>query len=308
MPKPSIVTLSRQLKTLRDLLRYSLSQFYEANLHFGHGTDNAWDEALYLALSALNLPPDVDREVLDARLLESERKKIIKLIHERVERRVPAAYLTHQAWFCGLPFYVDERVIVPRSPIAELIENEFSPWMDNNPIERVLDLCTGSGCIGIASAVYMPETLVDATDVSKSALEVAQMNANRHQVENRVNLIQSDLFQKLSGKTYDVIVSNPPYVSAKEFANLPQEYFHEPEIALKAGQTGLEIVTKILKEAHKHLSPNGILVVEVGNSETALIDKYPDIPFTWLQFSRGGDGVFLLTAEQLENAGLSSRT
>lgn len=308
MPKPSIVTLSRQLKTLRDLLRYSLSQFYEANLHFGHGTDNAWDEALYLALSALNLPPDVDREVLDARLLESERKKIIKLIHERVERRVPAAYLTHQAWFCGLPFYVDERVIVPRSPIAELIENEFSPWMDNNPIERVLDLCTGSGCIGIASAVYMPETLVDATDVSKSALEVAQMNANRHQVENRVNLIQSDLFQKLSGKTYDVIVSNPPYVSAKEFANLPQEYFHEPEIALKAGQTGLEIVTKILKEAHKHLSPNGILVVEVGNSETALIDKYPDIPFTWLQFSRGGDGVFLLTAEQLENVDLTSRT
>lgn len=308
MSKPSIVTLSRQLKTLRDLLRYSLSQFYEANLHFGHGTDNAWDEALYLALSALNLPPDVDREVLDARLLESERKKIIKLIHERVERRVPAAYLTHQAWFCGLPFYVDERVIVPRSPIAELIENEFSPWMDNNPIERVLDLCTGSGCIGIASAVYMPETLVDATDVSKSALEVAQMNANRHQVENRVNLIQSDLFQKLSGKTYDVIVSNPPYVSAKEFANLPQEYFHEPEIALKAGQTGLEIVTKILKEAHKHLSPNGILVVEVGNSETALIDKYPDIPFTWLQFSRGGDGVFLLTAEQLENVDLTSRT
>lgn len=308
MPKPSIVTLSRQLKTLRDLLRYSLSQFYEANLHFGHGTDNAWDEALYLALSALNLPPDVDREVLDARLLESERKKIIKLIHERVERRVPAAYLTHQAWFCGLPFYVDERVIVPRSPIAELIENEFSPWMDNNPIERVLDLCTGSGCIGIASAVYMPETIVDATDVSKSALEVAQMNANRHQVENRVNLIQSDLFQKLSGKTYDVIVSNPPYVSAKEFANLPQEYFHEPEIALKAGQTGLEIVTKILKEAHKHLSPNGILVVEVGNSETALIDKYPDIPFTWLQFSRGGDGVFLLTAEQLENVDLTSRT
>lgn len=301
MPDPSIQTLIRELKTLRDLLRYSLTQFYKANLFYGHGTDNAWDEAVYLASSAINLPPDINSAVLDAQLLRTERKRILELVQERVEKRIPAAYLTNQAWFCGIPFYVDERVIIPRSPMAELIEKEFSPWIQQpEQIERILDLCTGSACIAVASALYMPQVTVEAVDISKSALEVAQKNINDHQVENRVTAIHSDLFQKLNGKTYDIIISNPPYVGEKEFSMLPKEYSHEPEMALKAGKTGLEIVTNILKNAIKHLSPNGFLIVEVGDNEAALIDKYPKVPFTWLDFERGGGGVFLLTTEQLE--------
>lgn len=293
-------TVIRELVSLRDLLRWGMSQFYEANLYYGHGTDNAWDEALALVLSALHLPPDVNPAVLDARLLERERAAIVELIQKRAIERLPSAYLTRQAWFCGLSFYVDQRVIIPRSPIAELIEKGFAPWVQPENVERVLDLCTGSGCIAIACAVHMPEIKVDAVDISSQALEVARVNVERHALESQVRLIHSDLFTGVSGQIYDLIVSNPPYVGGTELAALPAEYQHEPKVALAGGGVdGLEIVIRILQQAGQHLSPQGVLIVEVGNSQQALIERFPEAPFIWLEFERGGDGVFLLTAEQL---------
>lgn len=296
----NIKSVVNELSTLRDMLRWSVTQFNQNNIFYGHGTDNSWDEALYIVLAALNLPPEINSTVLDARLLPEERKKIAELIQKRVTDRIPAAYLTKKAWFAGLAFYVDERVLVPRSPMAELIEKQFDPWIESHKIERILDLCTGSGCIGIACATYMPQAKVDITDISTDALEVAKTNIEQHKIGEWVRPIHSDLFNALPGQIYDVIISNPPYVGAEELAGLPHEYHHEPKLGLAAGEKGLDIVTRILREAHKHLSPEGILVVEVGNTEEALIEKFPEIPFTWLEFERGGGGVFLLTAEQLE--------
>jgi ribosomal protein L3 glutamine methyltransferase len=227
-----------------------------------------------------------------------ERRYLCSLIVRRVKDRVPAAYLTREAWFAGLPFYVDERVIVPRSPIAELIESGFSPWLDNQDVAHILDLCTGSGCIAIACALAFPESQVDAVDISKEALEVAAINAKKHHVVAQTRLIEGDLWESITGK-YDLIVSNPPYVNEQEYADLPLEYKHEPQLALEARQEGLEIVERILKKAHEHLLPHGILVVEVGNSQEALQAKYPEVPFIWLEFERGGEGVFLLTADSL---------
>ena len=288
-----------ELLTIRDFLRWTMSRFNEAGLFYGHGTDNASDEAIALILHTLYLPHDINSNMLDARLTSIEREKLYKMIQRRIHERIPLAYLTQEAWFAGLPFYVDERVLVPRSPIAELIENQFQPWIETDSVHHILDICTGSGCIAIASAKYFPEAEVDATDISHEALAVAKINVLKHQLEDQVNLFQGDLFKPLAHKKYDLIVSNPPYVDAEDMANLPDEYKHEPKLGLEAGLLGLEIVTRILEQAVEYLNPHGILVVEVGNSEQALADIFPDIPFTWLEFQRSDGGVFLLTAEQL---------
>lgn len=289
-----------ELHTLRDFIRWSTSRFNEAGLYFGHGTENAWDEAVALVLHTLYLPHDVNPAVLDARLTQEERDKLFNLIQRRLEERLPVPYLTHEAIFAGLSFYVDERVIIPRSPIAELIEKQFQPWVNPDQVENILDLCTGSGCIAIACAKAFPNASIDASDLSHDALTVAKINISRQGVDDQVHLYESDLFTSLPPKKYDLIVSNPPYVDASDMAGLPKEYLHEPKMALAAGINGLDFALKIINEAHNYLNPNGILIVEVGNSEQTLTELHPDIPFTWLEFERGGGGVFLLTAKELK--------
>jgi ribosomal protein L3 glutamine methyltransferase len=288
-----------ELCTFRDMVRWGASQFNAAGLHFGHGTTNAWDEALYLVRHALHLSPAEDKYVADARLLMSERQQIAALFQQRIQERKPAPYLKHEAWFAGLSFYVDERVIIPRSPIAELIEQEFSPWLDGQPINRILDLCTGSGCIAIACALTFPGAQVDAVDISSAALEVAHKNVLRHQVTHAVHLIQADLLDNLAHNSYEIIVCNPPYVDDQEMVELPPEYRHEPALALAGGQDGLDLVERVLNKAAAYLAPGGILIVEVGNSAPAAEVRFADYPLTWLEFERGGHGVFLLTREQL---------
>ena len=299
------MSTNSELQTIRDFLRYATSRFNEAGLYFGHGTDNAWDEAIALVLHTLHLPLDINPAVLDAHLIESERSTLLNLIDKRVTKRIPVLYLTHEGWFSGMSFYVDERVLIPRSPIAELIENQFKPWISPDDVNNLLDLCTGSGCIAIACAKAFPEAEVDASDISAEALAVAKINVLRHNVEDQVHLYESDLFKGLPSKKYDIIVSNPPYVSLEEMSALPAEYLHEPTSGLSAGKQGLDFAARILKEAHRYLSPQGILIVEVGNSEIALAETYPEIPFTWLEFERGGGGVFLLTAKQLETVNVN---
>lgn len=287
------------LHTIRDFIRWGASRFHEADLHFGHGTDNAFDEAAYLVAHALHLSPMVPERYLDARLTDSERERVAALFDRRVEARLPVPYLTHEAWFAGLSFYVDERVLIPRSPIAELIEERFSPWVEPERVTRVLDLCTGSGCIAVACALAFESAEVDAADISESALSVARENIHRHEVGDRVRAVHSDLYAGLGGAVYDIIVSNPPYVGAEELAGLPAEYRHEPELALAAGEQGLDLVVPMLRDAPEHLSEDGILVVEVGSAWPALEAAFPDVPFVWLEFERGGEGVFLLEAAQL---------
>ncbi len=287
------------LQTLRDFIRWGASLFNANRLFFGHGTDNALDEAAALVLHALHLPFDLPDFYLAARLTPEEKQTVVELIYRRVESRKPAAYLIREAVFCGLSFYVDERVLVPRSPIGELIEQQFSPWLDNLSVDRVLDLCTGSGCIAIACAHAFPEAQVDAVELSPEALAVAGINVERHQLEGRVQLIESDLFDQLPQNRYQLIVSNPPYVSQSEWQGLPAEYKAEPKMGLESGEDGLDCVARILRQAGDYLAEDGIVVVEVGNSAGALRERYPEVPFLWLEFNRGGEGVFLLTASQV---------
>lgn len=292
-------TIVEHLLTPRDLIRWGASRFREAGLCFGHGTDNALDEAAQLVLHALHLPPDVPDIYLGARLLPHERRTVLELLQRRMDERVPAPYLTGEAWFAGLPFFVDARVLIPRSPVAELIENRFQPWLGEREPRRILDLCTGSGCIAIACAVAFQNAAVDATDISAAALEVARANVARHELEDRVGLVCSDLFAELRGRRYDLIVSNPPYVDAAEMAALPGEYTHEPTLALAGGEDGLDLVMRLLREAPDHLTEDGLLVVEVGNSAAHLVERVPQLPFNWLEFERGGGGVFAIYADEL---------
>ena len=289
-----------ELKTIRDLMRWGASCFNQAGLTFGHGTDNIFDEALVLVSHALHLPLQFPEHYLAAHVTAEERDAALALIQQRIETRKPAAYLTHEAWFAGLPFYVDERVLVPRSPLAERIEHGFEPWLQSDAIERVLDLCTGSGCIAIACAAHFEHAHVDAVDISDDALAIARRNVDRHDLQDWVQVIKSDLFSAVEMQRYQMIISNPPYVSAEEMQQLPDEYRHEPEIGLAAGGEGLDIVIRVLAQAASHLDADGILVVEVGNGRELLSECFPDVPFLWLEFERGGHGVFLLDAQQVQ--------
>jgi ribosomal protein L3 glutamine methyltransferase len=293
--------LRAELVTLRDYIRWAVSEFKSEKLYFGHGTDNAWDEAEYLVLHAVHLLPPIDDSWLDSRLTSTERERVLDLLTRRINERVPAAYITGNAWFAGLSFKVDERVLVPRSPIGELIQNGFEPWLAQEP-KAILDLCTGSGCIGIACAYAFPEASVDLSDISVDALVVARENINQHGLEERVAAIASDLFSELGGRRYDLIVSNPPYVDADDLKNMPLEYHAEPAIGLGSGVDGLEFTRRLLREAREYLTDTGVLICEVGNSWVALEQAYPQLPFIWLEFERGGHGVFLLTAQQLDEA------
>lgn len=290
------------LKTVRDCLRFAVSRFNEAGLFFGHGSDNAYDEAAYLILHTLHLPPDGLEPFLDAALTLPEIDAVLAIIARRVKERLPAAYLTHEAWLADHRFYVDERVIVPRSFVAELLNEQMAPWIeDPEAMDSVLDLCTGSGCLAILAALAFPYATVDAVDISRDALEVAHRNVEDYGMRERVNLIESDLFAKLDGRQYDLIISNPPYVNAESVAGLPPEYLHEPELALGSGEDGLDTTRVILREAAKHLKPNGILAVEVGHNRAALEAAYPDLLFTWLEVAAGDDFVFLLHRDDLSN-------
>ncbi|MGS0683428.1 50S ribosomal protein L3 N(5)-glutamine methyltransferase [Shewanella sp. 125m-7] len=295
-----------ELRTIGDMLRWGVSRFNDANIYYGHGTDNAWDEAVALVFHALHLPEEIGHQVIHSNLTISEKHKIVELIIRRVKERLPVPYLTNKARFAGLEFYVDERVLVPRSPIAELIANRFSPWLYNKPVNRVLDLCTGSACIAIACAYEFEDAEVDALDISVDALDVAQINIETLEVMNRVFPMESDLFSAIpKGPHYDLIVSNPPYVDAEDIGDMPDEYHHEPEIGLASGRDGLDLTKRILANAADYLTEDGLLVVEVGNSMVHLSEQFPDVPFTWVSFENGGDGVFVLTRDQLvENESL----
>lgn len=294
-PSEALTTLS----TIRDYIRWAASRFTEAEVSFGHGTTTALDEAAALILHTIHQPYNLADAYLQSVLTLSERQAVIDIIDRRINERIPAAYLTHEAIFAGLSFYVDQRVLVPRSPIAELIEQRFSPWVEEDQVVRILDLCTGSGCIAIACAYAFADAYVDAVDLSADALAVAELNVAKHQLVDVVTLYQSDLFKELPDTRYDIIVSNPPYVSLEEWEQLPVEFRAEPDMGFKGGHSGLDIVLRILVEAGQYLTEQGILIVEVGSSAETLQNAFPDVPFFWLNFERGGDGVFLLTAEQL---------
>ncbi|MBA4501907.1 50S ribosomal protein L3 N(5)-glutamine methyltransferase [Marinobacterium marinum] len=297
--KSDQAAISEHLFTLRDYIRWTLSEFHRHQVYFGHGHATAWDEACQLVLNAVDLPWDTDPAVLDARLLPAESMRVQEFVRQRTLERKPLPYITGEAWFMGLPFQVDERVLIPRSPIAELIEQGFEPWLRPGPVGRILDLCTGSGCIGIACALAFPEAEVDLADISGDALEVARQNIARYELEERVYARQGDLFAAVPGARYDLIVSNPPYVDQNDLADMPEEYGHEPALALGSGSDGLDITRRILREAGSHLAEDGLLVVEVGNSEVHLMSSLPELPLVWVELERGGNGVFVITAADL---------
>jgi len=291
---------TESLITVRDWLRFAVSRFNEAQLFFGHGSDNAFDEAAYLILHTLHLPLDRLDPFLDASLTHGESEQVQAVIERRVRERLPAAYLTHEAWLGEHRFYVDERVIVPRSFIAELLQEQLVPWLENpDAVTRALDLCTGSGCLAILAALAFPDAEVDAVDLSKDALEVAAKNVVDYDLQERIELIESDLFAALDGRTYDVILSNPPYVNAESVAALPPEYQAEPALALGSGEDGLDATRQILAAAKAHLNPGGLLVVEIGHNRDALEAAYPALPFTWLDTESGDQFVFMLRREDL---------
>ena len=293
-------TANTDLHTVRDFIRYAVSRFAAAGLFFGHGSDNAWDEAVYLTLHTLHLPLDRLEPFLDARLLAHEREALLDIYDRRCQERLPAAYLTREAWLGEHRFYVDERVIVPRSFLAELLEDQLAPWIDDpDQVVSVLDLCTGSGCLAILAALAFPEAEVDAVDLSPDALAVAERNVADYRLAERIQLIRSDAFCQLQGRRYDLILSNPPYVDAEAVAALPPEYRHEPEMALGSGEDGLDFTRLILRQAKRHLNPEGLLLVEIGHNRAALEEAFPELPFTWLETASGGDYVFLLAAADL---------
>lgn len=290
-----------ELLTVRDWLRWSVSRFNEARLSFGHGTDNAYDEAAYLILHTLHLPLDRLEPFLDARLLPEERLAVFNILQARITRRLPAAYLTHEAWLGDFRFYVDERVIVPRSYFAELLADALSPWVEDPlAIDDALDLCTGSACLAILMAHAFPAASVDAADLSADALLVARRNVADYGLEDRIRLVHSDVFGGLEGCRYDLIVCNPPYVTAEAMAALPAEYRHEPALALGSGDDGLDLVRRLLAAAASYLKPEGLLLVEVGHNAHIVEEAFPDVPFTWLDAESGEGKIFLLTASQLE--------
>lgn len=287
------------MKTATNWLEYCAGEMTRAGLFFGHGTDNAHDEAAWMLLHVLNAPMDGSFDHWDIVLSDTQQDELQKLLARRIDERCPLAYLTGEARFCGLDFIVSPRVLIPRSPVAELIVEQFSPWLNLHEGGKILDMCTGGGCIAIAMAVYMPECTVDAVDISADALEIAAQNIERHTVSERVRLVESDLFSALDETTYDLIVSNPPYVSAAVFKNLPPEYLAEPSAGLVCGEDGLDIVLKIMDAAPLYLKQQGILVMEVGESAETLQETLSRVPFFWLDFEQGGDGVFMLEYDQL---------
>jgi len=291
------------LVSRKQALRSASAKLRRASLHYGHGTDNAADDAAALLAHALRMKRPLTDADLARPLSTSARQRFDSLVSRRISERIPVVYLTNRCWFAGLPLYVDERVLIPRSPIAELVEKRFEPWVDPDRVRRVVDIGTGSGCIAIACALAFPRAQVDAVDISQDALAVARMNRREFGLSRRLRLLESDYFAALGGRRYDIIVSNPPYVGAAEFGCLPREYAHEPPGALLAGRDGMDAVHVLLREAARHLTPEGVLVVEVGNTETRVRRELPQLPFVWLSFARGGGGVFLLTAQQLRAAG-----
>lgn len=291
--------MTAELASIVDFIRYAASRFAAAGLTFGHSHDNAIDEAAHLVLATLHLPPDLPPAYGQGRLTADERARVLALIERRVAERTPVAYLVGETWFAGLKFKSDPRALVPRSPIAELIESDFSPWLDERRVERALDLCTGSGCIGIAMAERNPDWRVDLADISEDALALARENIAFQHVGDRVRALRSDLFAGLAGERYDLIVSNPPYVTEQEYAAMPPEYGHEPRLGLTAGDDGLDIALRILDEAAAYLSEDGLLIVEVGESERTLVELLPEVPFVWIEFKVGPMGVFALERRDL---------
>jgi ribosomal protein L3 glutamine methyltransferase len=297
-----LTDVSREaLLSVRDLIRYAVSRFNEHKLFFGHGSDNAWDEAVYLVLHALHLPPDQLEPFMDARVLPSEREKALSLIDLRCEHRLPAPYLTHEAWLQGYAFHVDQRVIVPRSPIAELLMNQLSPWIpDPYEVMSILDLCTGSGCLAIIAAHQFSEAFVDATDISKDALDVALINVAQHGLKDRLNLHHGSLFDPLPvSAQYDLIICNPPYVNAASMQTLPPEYRHEPSLALAGGDDGMDVVRTIIEQAPAHLRDDGLLIIEIGHERTFFKLAFPELEPVWLDTAEASDQILLLTKEQL---------
>lgn len=291
--------MTAELATIIDFIRYGASRFSAAGLTFGHSHDNPIDEATHLVLASLHLPPDIPPAYGAGRLTAEERTRVLELIERRVSERLPVAYLVGETWFAGMKFKSDRRALVPRSPIAELIEAGFAPWLDGRHVERALDLCTGSGCIGIAMAEYHPHWQVDVVDISAEALSLAQENIAFHHLDGRVEAIRSDLFGALADRRYGLIVSNPPYVTEDEYAALPGEYSHEPKLGLTSGEDGLDICLRILDQAADHLAEDGLLIVEVGESEHALAALLPQVPFVWIEFKVGPMGVFALERRDL---------
>ncbi|WP_284381695.1 50S ribosomal protein L3 N(5)-glutamine methyltransferase [Litoribrevibacter albus] len=290
-----------ELRSIKDMCRWCFSRMNESDVYFGHGTDNAWDESIQLVLNSLSLPWHSYENFADANLTTTERQKIIYNLRARLQDRTPLPYIFNQAWFCDLPFYVDERVLVPRSPIAELIKKHFEPWLSYEPT-KILDMCTGSGCIGIAAAYEFPDAEVDLVDISNDALSVAQQNIEDHQLMDRVFPIESDIFKGIpEGVKYDLIIANPPYVDREDFDAMPSEFVHEPAIALISGDDGMDAPGEILKEALKYLNEGGLFIMEVGYSQHNLEQAFPGIDFNWIELENGGDGVLVMTYEELVN-------
>ncbi len=288
------------LTTLRDMVRWTASEFKRNDIFLGHGTNSYLDEAMALVLHVLSMDYSLPKEYLDCHITDLEKMQITDLARQRIQTRKPLSYLTGQAFFAGLEFHVNEQVLVPRSPIAELIEQAYYPWIEPDTVGSVLDLCTGSGCIGIASAYALPQAKVLLTDISDEALAVARTNIQQHHLEDQVSALRSDVFSAIPPQHFDLIVSNPPYVSEEEYSQLPAEYLNEPKLGLTAGNDGMDIVTRILKQASSFLSASGIIIVEVGASADLLMQRYPNVEFNWIEFEHGGDGVFILTKQELD--------